>query len=135
MDRLVVDASVVLKWVSGEREEKREAALALYDRLCKGTVEIWSPAFLLLEVSNILLYKKKLEKPMVQNVAKEIIESGIRFIPTTQEFAIATTTVACKYNITTYDALYVFTAKHQHCLLATFDKKLLAIPNLSIEPK
>ena len=57
--RIVIDASVVLKWFDLADEEGRELARRVYSDIVEGKVKAAAPEFLMVEVVNILIRKKK----------------------------------------------------------------------------
>lgn len=129
MLKIVVDASIVIDWFTGEENVLSEEILR---QVKKGKIEASAPSFILVEVLNILLKKKGVSENIASKVLAELRKIGINFksFLTTDIFFLKE--VCYKYNITSYDGLYIYLAKQQKCKLLTADKELLKIKNLTI---
>ena len=66
MRKVVVDASVVLKWIPGKREENKDEARELYRLMMQNKIVVYAPTFLLIEVLNILIMKRKAARQLVR---------------------------------------------------------------------
>lgn len=132
ISEIVIDASVVLKWIPVPKEEKVEAAWEVYRRLLKGEINIIAPAFILIEVLNILIRKRRSDELMVKNVIKLLRECNIQFETLTVGEEISIGQMMIQYKVTAYDALYLLLAKKKKCPLITCDKELLQIKSLTM---
>ena len=47
MRKVVIDASIALKWLTKEKEENVSLARKIYTWLVSGEIEVWAPDFLL----------------------------------------------------------------------------------------
>lgn len=61
MQRLVLDSSVVLKWLDRKNEERVKQSEIILEQLFFKKIEVQVPELAKYEVGNILLIKKKLE--------------------------------------------------------------------------
>jgi predicted nucleic acid-binding protein len=123
---LVVDASVVAKWVFPE--EKSLAARGVLDHYTDGTESLIAPDFLMVEVANIAWKKCLLRGEITSEEALQ----GIRFVSanapqlfdshTLLEHAFS---IAIPHKRTVYDCLYVALAMEQRCDLLTADSRLV----------
>ena len=121
---LVIDASVVLKWFSGDKELDRDLAIKVYEEMSRGEIRLIAPEFLLVEVSNVLARKKKLPKDDLKRVVDMLMESGIEFLGVPIDLVVDAT---YKHEISVYDALYVALAETQGVGLLTEDARLLEL--------
>lgn len=133
MDKIVLDASVVLEWLS--EGKKSDAAITIHNDILHGAIAAWAPDFLLVEVANILLRKKKLSHTDVRKFIETLLAMGISFDDEPDHVTIhAIVDLAGKYHLTTYDAKYVYLAKKFQCKLVSFDQDLLRIPEWVTSP-
>lgn len=132
MRKVVIDASVVLKWIPGEDEESVSEARQVYKMMTGNKLEVIAPTFLLIEVLNILTKRRKAKYSLVKKDI-ELLRSGkIRLVDLDTYNFTGITDIVYKYKITAYDALYCYLAQEKNCKLLTFDKQLLKIRNLTI---
>jgi predicted nucleic acid-binding protein len=120
---IVLDASVVLKWIF-ENEEGSDRALRYRDMHVSGEQPIAVPDLFFYEVANVLLTRTRLDAAVVSEAFSmlwsfdlEVCDLGF------EEFSSAIQISRC-YGITLYDAAYVELARRLQCDLVTSDKKL-----------
>ncbi|NOR13158.1 MAG: PIN domain-containing protein [Candidatus Aminicenantes bacterium] len=125
MKRIVVDASVVLKWYLSD-EIYGQDALEILDKYVSYEIEILAPSILEYEVLNGLLIAKKRgrfkEEMLVTAVegflGLEIEQKDISFFyPDVLFFSES-------HNLSAYDASYLAVANEEGALLVTVDKNL-----------
>lgn len=124
---LVVDASVVVKWVlPGEPYEKN--ATKLKDRHASKLVELHAPNLIIFEVANALLRAVKLEK-LAMSEAKRSLEAleklNVNIYKTRWDAMPTVLEIACRSNTTVYDASYIHLAKRLDLPLITADEELI----------
>lgn len=120
MTRLVVDASVAVKWFVPEIHS--EAAL----RLLKKERDLLVPDLVWGEVGNIL-WKKKQRAEITDENARFILQQLGRFnlaVHSSQELAATAWALASRLKRTFYDSLYLALSESQGCPLVTADRRL-----------
>ncbi|NOZ76486.1 MAG: type II toxin-antitoxin system VapC family toxin [Euryarchaeota archaeon] len=119
-EKIVVDASVAVKWFLEEvHSEKAEALLKDYAR---GLVDLVSPDLMPYEVLNALRYNLDFGKADLEKVASVIEGYQLLLVP----FNAGTTIdMAYDHGITIYDATYVALAKEMGIEFYTADERLL----------
>ena len=128
MEKVVADASVIVKWYVDEIYS--ENARKLRDEFINGSVEIISTELMPYEVLNALKYAKLFKKDELIMVSKSLTLYGFRLYPLTGKLAERTVEIAMEKDITIYDASYVALAKEQKAKLYTADEKLIRKVNL-----
>ncbi len=126
MTLYVPDASVAIKWCLPVREGFIEQALDLLNRYESGAVEFVVPDLFWAEMGNILC-KAVRQGRCTTAAAEEALalmnERDLRTVPSAglleEAFAIA-----CKYNRSFYDSLYLALAVAYGATLITADEKL-----------
>ena len=125
MKRIVVDASVVLKWYLSD-EKYSQVALEILDKYVSYEVEILAPSLLEYEVLNGLLIARKrgrIQKEIVATAVEgflslEIEQKNISFFyPDVLFFSES-------FDLSAYDASYLAVANEESVLLVTADKNL-----------
>ena len=119
-EKIVVDASVVVKWFNPE--ELSTKALKLRSKYTNAQVRLFAPNLLAYEVINALRWNKEFNEKDVLSASQSLKDIGIVYKDFSLESAIK---IAYRYGLTVYDATYLALAKELHGLLVTADKKLI----------
>ena len=124
---VVVDTSIVLKWVLDEPDSA--TALALLTRWVNEETVIQAPALLTYEVANAL-YQRVRKGEMTAEKARQALEDvllpelELNFLEYT-ELSKRAITLARQYSLpATYDAHYLALAEHKKCEYWTADTRL-----------
>lgn len=133
MTKLVLDASVVLEWLA--QGKQADTSLQIHKDILEGKIAAWAPDFLLVEVANILFWKKKFGQKDIQQFMETLISMGIHFDDEPNHLhAQAMIDLISQYRVTAYDVQYLYLAKKLQCKLVSFDKQLLNIKDLVTSP-
>ncbi len=120
MSRIVVDASVAVKWYLPEPNS------ADADRLLNGGFQLLAPDLLIPEVGNIL-WKRVMRSEITVQKAQTILRA-LESLPISLRPASVLSgnamTVACGLKRSFYDSLYLALALMEDCRLVTADGKL-----------
>ena len=121
MERYVVDASVILKWVLGEEQESdQDLALKLLDTWAAGIAEFVAPSLWQYEVGNFLGRE-------LQGEAKEkmtlLLDLGIQSVDPNNTIIDRCFAWMEQHAVTFYDASYLAVAFEIQGTLITADEK------------
>lgn len=105
MQRIVVDANIVVKWFI--TEEYSNLALTIRDRFVEGQIELLAPTLLHYEVVNALRYSNLFPQEDLVDAAISLDNYGILQFPLIGDYVQKTIRLAVEYNISIYDAAYV----------------------------
>lgn len=120
---IVLDASVVLKWIFDD-EIGAEPAARLKNAHVAGDEIIAVPDLLFYELGNILAKKTRLSEAAIAEVFSLVWDFSLeRFDLGLEEFQ-GGLVLSRKYKITLYDAAYVELSRRLKCTFVTADKKL-----------
>jgi predicted nucleic acid-binding protein len=120
---IVLDASVVLKWVFSE-EQGSERADRLKSDHVDGTNVVAVPDLLFYEIANVLATKTRLSEKDCREALSLLWYFDLeRFELGLQEF-LGSVSLAKRYKITLYDAVYIELAQRLKCVVITADKRL-----------
>lgn len=120
--RIVVDSSVIVKWLSNDREEYLEEADKLLKAACEDMVVIMAPELARYEVSNALMHKGMDVNQLMVSVST-IFELPIRFMSQSSESAQLSAKIASENGMTFYDATFVALAIDEKAVLVTENVK------------
>ncbi|RLE62649.1 MAG: PIN domain nuclease [Thermoprotei archaeon] len=123
MERVVSDASVIVKWFI--EEEYSDKALELRNKHINGEISIIAPELLYYEVLNALKYSRLFELEELKLAALSLSNYGIKLYSLKGRLAENTVEIAVERNITVYDAAYVALAINLDTVLYTADEKLI----------
>lgn len=121
--KYAVDASVILKWFTQDRESDLERALQLRNDFRERKIDLLCPELLIYEIANVLRYKEDLEEKVILKAIISIYEMEILML-VNQKIMENAVRLASKYGITVYDSIYLSFAQHLGWHLITADKKL-----------
>ncbi|MGZ3514972.1 MAG: type II toxin-antitoxin system VapC family toxin [Thermodesulfobacteriota bacterium] len=120
---IVLDASVVLKWILGS-EEDEEKAKHYQEGHIAGEEVVAVPSLFFYEIANVLSTKTKLSArdaadafSLIWNFDLEVFSFGL------DEF-LEGITLSRKHRITLYDAAYIGLARKLGCPFVTADRRL-----------
>jgi len=120
--KVVIDASVVIKWFVKEKD--RERALMLREKHVKGGTLLSAPCLLAYEVCNALRHNPDFIEEDVKKAVKSLFELHIEFAPPTIDNMNLAVENAFRHGITAYDASYLSLAETENCPFVTADEKL-----------
>ncbi|MBI3616412.1 MAG: type II toxin-antitoxin system VapC family toxin [Candidatus Omnitrophica bacterium] len=121
---IVVDASVILKWVLPD-ELDRKAALALRQRHLSGTESITAPELLWYEIANVLP-RRWPDTNRAADFFREIHASEVQIYPFEAPQFTRAIEISRRHGISGYDACYVVLAEVLRCRFITADERLLS---------
>jgi len=122
---LVVDASVVAKWLFPELDT--EKARALFDEGAAGRLALRAPALLAAEIASVL--SVRVRRQLLD--ANEALSLYSRFEASCPELdaisglAAPALRLAVRFRQSAYDCFYVALAEKENCPLVTADEKLV----------
>lgn len=121
--RLVIDSSVIVKWIHQENESHlTQSDQILIDAHKKG-FELFAPELAKYEVANALVYGKKLTPKEAEIPIKALFSTPLRFFTFTFKETLETYKIATNNKITFYDASFVALAKEKDAILVTDNPK------------
>ena len=123
MEKVVADASVIVKWFVDEIYS--ENARKLRDEFINGRVEIHSPDLMPYEVINALKYTGLFSRDEIILIARSVALYGFNIIALSRKLAERIAEIAMDRNVTVYDAAYVAVAEELNAELLTADEKLI----------
>lgn len=120
MTRIVVDASVAIKWFLPEPHSLQAL------RLLEGERELLAPDLIWAEVGNVL-WKRWRQDELAEENARTILQD-LRRIPLlihpAEEIAEGAWSFASQFQRSFYDSLYLALASNQSCPMVTADRRL-----------
>lgn len=122
-EKIVVDASIVVKWFL--REKHYENALKLRDDYVRGVFTIAVPSLMKYEVLNALKYSKVYSLEELTSIGIALNKYGFKVYDLQGELKTEVITLAIKNQITIYDASYVALARVLTTVLYTADEELV----------
>jgi len=125
LSKIVVDASVVIKWFLDDEEEVA-AARRLRDDFVSFKVQVLAPTLIFCEVGNAFLVAYRLNRLTLRHVRSYLQDFLDIALPTffSPRITASAFELARKYQLSVYDALYVALARSEGCDFYTGDKKL-----------
>ena len=122
MNTIVVDSSVIVKWLNQTNEVNIAKADEILQSAFEGSVELVAPELARYEIGNVLM-KKRLTIPEAVISLSTVYSLPISFIPESEELANETYNIAFNSGITYYDASFMSLAKLYDATLVTENLK------------
>lgn len=122
---VVVDASIVLSSLLDDEEKNKEFETNL-KMAAKGLITLKAPSLLKLEVSNALCWAAT-KKRSTWEVAKEQLKNFLKYPISYEEVnnTVRIFELANIYELTIYDAAYLYETEKHKARLLSLDKKLI----------
>lgn len=122
MKTLVVDSSVIIKWLNETKEQNLEQADKILNHAEEGTIELFAPELAKYEVGNVLITKKVAPNKARTSLAT-LYSLPITFITESEDLSEQTYILAATLGITYYDASFISLAKQYGAILVTENVK------------
>ncbi len=120
---LVLDTSVVLKWIRQE-EILAEQALGILRAYLAGHSRVIVPTLLAYEVANVLRYKPELTTMHVETAIQNLFDLGLEWVPASPVITRRAVNIARAYDTSVYDAIFAALAENSGATLVTADARL-----------
>jgi len=128
MTTLVLDASVAIKWaLPSPQEDLTTESVHLLSRYLASEIDFIVPDVFWAEIENILwkgVKRKRWPRTDAEQIAAEFKAREFQTIPS-QILMIEALKLACTYERSIYDCLYVALAVESHSQLITADERLV----------
>lgn len=127
MEVIVVDASVVLKWVLEKNEQNAAEARGLLKKVLAGEVRALVPEVVMGEIINVMMWKKDFGIEEILEFV-DFLENQVLVIVGNEKFEWKSLMeIMKKYNLAIYDAYYVLLAEKERCKVVSVDKKMIKV--------
>lgn len=123
MRKIIVDSSVIVKWLSQQDEERLEKADKIILDAQNGKIILLAPELAKYEIGNAFVIHKEISKNEAVIIFKNMYILPLQFINQTEELAIETFNIAKDRRITFYDASFITLAKQEKAILVTDNPK------------
>ncbi len=120
--KIVVDTSVLIKWIKTKDEELVNEARRLLTEIERRPLEVHVPALLLYEVGNILLLKTDLESAGLNDAISNLETLPFAVAPPATPLLRRAARLGKEFNLTFYDASFLALAVELDCLFVTADR-------------
>lgn len=125
-DTVVIDSSLVTKWIINESDS--DVAVALLKTWQRNKMVLLAPDLLIYEISNVIHQNVRRDKLTIDRARKSLVELfalDIVFISSQLLLATQSLELAQKCGLpATYDAYYLALAEREQCELWTADTRL-----------
>lgn len=119
MQKVVVDSSVILKWLNQKDELCLSQAEAVLQDAKLGQIQLLAPELAKYEIGNTLLVGKKLSPKQLEEALDFFFALPIQFFPDSIELANNSYKIGYDAKITYYDAAFLALAKQEEATLVT----------------
>lgn len=123
MQNIVVDSSVIVKWLNKQDEKYTKEAKSILNDAREEKIKLSAPELAKYEVSNTLLIGKKLSISQMDEALDLFYSLPIHFFPDSQEQSLVTANIVNESRITYYDASFVSLADSLDATLVTDNVK------------
>jgi predicted nucleic acid-binding protein len=122
--KIVVDTSVLIKWIKTRDEEFHREALSLLEIIERDRLEIIVPALLLYEVGNLLLRKTRLASDAVAAALDHVLNLPITVVNPEPALLRRAARLGRGLELTFYDSSFLAVAEEVDGLFITADRRL-----------
>lgn len=121
--KIVIDSSVIVKWLNIENEAHVTEADQVLSDAQKGKTALYAPQISKYEVANALLKGKKLTVAEVKDCFTVLYALPLTFVQENEGISMAAYEIAFKNDITYYDAVFLAHAKVLNATVITDNPK------------
>lgn len=125
-EKIVVDSSVLIKWIKTRDEELVQEARSLLAQIERRQLEVHVPALLLYEVGNILLLKTRVSRRQLENAIDHLEDLPFVVAPPATALLKRAARLGRRFRLTFYDASFLALAVELDCPFVTADRRLAA---------
>jgi predicted nucleic acid-binding protein len=122
--KIVVDTSVLIKWIKTRDEKLRREALDLLGVIQRRPLEVTVPALLLYELGNLLLLKTRLDSGGIAAAIEHVLHLPIAVENPEPGVLRRTARLGRELKLTFYDASFLALAEELDCVFVTADRRL-----------
>jgi predicted nucleic acid-binding protein len=122
--KLVVDTSVLIKWIKTRDEDLVAEAKSLLKTIQETPLEVAVPALLLYEIGNILLMKTRLDTEALARAIDQISAFPLVVADPRADLLRRTARLGRELKLTFYDSSFLALAEELDCAFVTADRKL-----------
>lgn len=122
--KIVVDTSVLIKWIKTRDEELRSEALDLLGVIQRQALDVTVPALLLYELGNLLLRKTRLDSGGIAAAIEHVLNLPITVENPEPGVLRRTARLGRELKLTFYDASFLALAEELDCVFVTADLRL-----------
>lgn len=123
-DTIVVDTSVLIKWIKSRDEELIPEARKLLGEIERRSLQVVVPALLLYEIGNILLRKTRLDSEELSLALDQVRALPFTVVGPEADLLRRTVRLGRELSLTFYDASFIAIAEQLDCAFVTADQKL-----------
>ena len=123
--KIVLDASIGVKWFRYENESNTDLANKLLQQQFQNEIEIIVPDLFFFEIINTLLSKKYLNVDDIYSASESLHLMNMKVIFSNKKIIDTSINIADRTKLTFYDSLYISAAISEQALLLTEDKEIL----------
>jgi predicted nucleic acid-binding protein len=121
---IVVDTSVLIKWIKTRDEELIPEARKLLKDIEERSLQVVVPALLLYEIGNILLLKTRLDPEELALALDQVWALPFTVLGPEADLLRRTARLGRELSLTFYDASFIALAEQLDCAFVTADQKL-----------
>lgn len=127
---VVVDTSIIYKWITEEDTDPDTSALKLLRQFLNGKENVLIPDIVLYELANALSTKTNLSFKEIQEAWNLFERLNLNTVNPSLKFIRKSIEFAREYHVSVYDASYAVLALEKKCVLFTADSKFTKKINL-----
>ncbi len=121
--KVVVDASVIVKWFLVERHS--EEAVQLRDAFATGKIAVLVPSLLFYEVLNTLMCSGVYSEEELVMAARSLSKYGFQVCQPKGKILEETARIGVKHETTIYEAAYLAVSQEEEAIFYTADSQLV----------
>ncbi|MBI2049418.1 PIN domain-containing protein [Candidatus Roizmanbacteria bacterium] len=132
MSRVILDANVIIRFITGDDKEKQEKAARLFEQIKKGEITAFIHDVIFAEIVFVLVSKKlyNLSKSKIRSLLLPIINlPHIKFI--NKNKIKRALDIFVQFNVDFEDAVIAAYSESKNIEILTFDDDFKKIPNIS----
>lgn len=123
INKIIIDTSVIVKWLSDDKEKDVKQAEKILDDLENNNLEVIVSELVYYELGNVLFWGKNLNKQQYCQTFETFLKLPLVVYPFSNRVINKALIIMQKYQLSFYDAVPLVIAELENCFLISADKK------------
>lgn len=117
MKKIVVDSTVIIKWLNKNNELNIDQADKILEHVYAGKITLFAPELAKYEIGKVLLLGKKMSQTESKTPLSLLFDLPIQFVPQSQQLSKESYAIAQAYGLNYHESVFLAVAEQKGAIL------------------